>query len=400
MAVMAVVAFPIGMAVGDEGTRTGRDLDTLAGMFLFAGIIGMVAAPWIVRAWQSHMRRRMLAAVVAHRADITHLDGEKQARDIDVALASPAFHMGRFRDCGLIEAFESARVAHVLHGETGGVPFALAEVALLDDKHYRMFGGVLASFRLARPRGGLTVVTRDRGLLGNLLAGAGRSIERLTLEDPEFEQIFEVYGDDQVRGRVTLTTTMLQRLKDLDDLAHARGFACAFRGEHLLVAFDGMSWRCAAWRILRPLDAWLQRYSTWLTGLVDMPAAIVRTLNLEPVPDGAPVAASVTREPLAAVTVQSGASEPFSAPLFRIVGEGGMAAAYVASGSLFGGLALFAARYGITEGFFAPFFWYLWTLTGLGLLYGGYAVTLGLRQLGKLLWKWNSPLRTMQRPRR
>lgn len=400
MTAIGVTAFPVGMAIGDEGTRTGQDLDTLAGMFMFAGIIGVVAAPWIVRAWQSHMRRRMLATVVAHRADIAHLDGEQQQRDVTAALESPAFHMGAFRDCGLIEAFESARVAHVLHGEAGGVPFALAEVALLDGKQYRMFGGVLASFRLARSRPGLTVVTRDRGLLGNLVAGLGRSVERLTLEDPEFERIFEVYGDDQVTGRVTLTTTMLQRLKDLDDLAHARGFACAFRGEHLLIAFDGMSWRCAAWRILRPLDAWLQRYTTWLTGLVDMPAEIVRTLNLERMLDGAPAAVPVAAAPLAAVEVRSGASEPFSAPLFRILGEGGMAASYVASGSLFGGVAFVAARYGLTEGFFAPLFWYLWTLTGLGLLYGAFAISVGLRQIGQLLWKWNSPLRTMQRPRR
>ena len=40
--------------------------------------------------------------------------------------------------------------------------------------------------------------------------------------------MFEVYGDDQVGGRVILTTTMLERLKALDELAHARGFACAF----------------------------------------------------------------------------------------------------------------------------------------------------------------------------
>ena len=117
-----------------------------------------------------------------------------------------------------------------------------------------MFGGVLASFRLSRPRAGLTIVARDRGLLGNLLARAGSGIERLPLEDPTFEGVFEVYGTDQVGGRVILTTTMLERLKALDQLAHAHGFACAFLEEHLLIAFSGMSWRCPAWRILQPVD--------------------------------------------------------------------------------------------------------------------------------------------------
>ena len=162
-------------------------------------------------------------------------------------------------------------MTHILTGEARGVPFGLAEIALLDAKGYRMFGGVLASFRLARPRPGLTIVMRDRGILGNLLERAGSTVERLTLEDPTFEGIFEVYGDDQVAGRVTLTTTMLERLKALDELGHASGFACAFRGDHLLVAFRGMTWRCPAWRIVQPVDRWLQVYAAWLAALVDLP---------------------------------------------------------------------------------------------------------------------------------
>ena len=169
---------------------------------------------------------------------------------------------------------------HILTGDAQGVPFAIAEITLLDAKGYRMFGGVLASFRLAHPRPGLTIVTRDRGLLGNLLAHAGSAIERLPLEDPSFEGVFEVYGTDQVGGRVVLTTTMLERLKTLDEVAHAHGFACAFLEDHLLIAFRGMSWRCPSWRILKPVDRWLQEYVARLAGLVDLPVEIVHTLNL------------------------------------------------------------------------------------------------------------------------
>ena len=233
---------------------------------------------------------------------------------------------------------------HVLTGDAAGVPFAVAELSLHDGKQYRMFGGVLASFRLARPRSGLTVVTRDRGLLGNLLARTGGAVEPITLEDPEFEGVFEVYGDDQVGARVILTTTMLQRLKALDELGHARGFACAFRGHHLLVAFDGMDWRCPAWRILFPLDAWLAGYSAWLTGLVDLPRGIVQTLNLVAPPPDRPPAVAVAPEPVAAIAIDAGAPEVFSSSLSRLVGEGGMAAVYIMSGTVFGGLAVVAAQ--------------------------------------------------------
>ncbi len=130
------------------------------------------------------MRRRMVAAAVAGRSDIRHIDGEHDRRGSAAALSSEAFSLGAFRDSGLVEAFESAGVDHILTGDAGGVPFAIAEIALLDAKGYRMFGGVLASFRLARPRPGLTIVARDHGILGNLLARAGSAIERLPLEDP------------------------------------------------------------------------------------------------------------------------------------------------------------------------------------------------------------------------
>ncbi len=242
---VAGAGFPLGMAIG--GTERS---DTIAGAFLFAALAGIIAAPWIVRAWQSFMRRRMIAAAVAGRSDIRHIDGENEQAASRQALSSEGFSLAAFHDCGLVEPFESAAVQHMLTGNARGVPFGVAEINLVDGKGYRMFGGVLASFRLSRSRPGLTIVTRDRGILGNFLAHAGSGIERLPLEDPAFEQVFEVYGTDQVGGRVILTTTMLERLKALDQVAHARGFACAFRDDRLLIALRGMSWRCPPWRIL------------------------------------------------------------------------------------------------------------------------------------------------------
>jgi hypothetical protein len=362
-------------------------------MLLFAAIAGLVAAPWIVRAWQGFMRRRMIAAAVAGRPDIRHIDGEQQSAASQQTLSSDAFTLAAFRDSGLVEAFESAGVSHILTGEARGVPFAIAEISLLDAKGYRMFGGVLASFRLSRPRPGLTIVARDRGMFGNLLAHAGSSVERLPLEDPAFEQVFEVYGTDQVGGRVILTTTMLERLKAVDDLAHAHGFACAFLEDHLLIAFRGMNWRCPVWNILKPVDQWLQAYAAWLAGLVDLPVEIVGALNLGPAPSAA---VAPTFRP--GVPLDSGSGEVFSSPLWRLFGEGGMALIYVASGAMFGGVALFGAWYGVSHGYSSNLFWYFWGLISAGVAYGVYAIALGVGALGRLAWRWNAPLRTLKRP--
>lgn len=380
----------IGLSIG--GTDNS---DTIGGAFIVAGIAGVVAAPWIVHAWQTFMQRRMVAASVAGRPDIRHIDGDQDRRGSEAALSSAAFELGAFRDSGLVEAFESASMQHVLTGDAQSVPFGIAEIALHDAKNYAVFSGVLASFRLARPRTGLTIVARDHGLLGNLLTRAGSGIERLPLEDPDFEGIFEVYGDDQVGGRVILTTTMLERLKALDELGHARGFACAFRGEHLLIAFTGMTWRCPVWRILQPVDAWLRTYATWLTGLVELPRGIVETLNLLAASGG--TVAGFVPEAVPSVLIAGGTPEVFTSPLWRIVGEGGTSLYYIASGAMFGGVALVGVQYGLTQGYSRELFWYWWFMIALGVAYGVGAVGAGLWQLAQLAWKWNSPLRTLKR---
>ena len=239
-----------------------------AAPFLFAAIAGVIACPWIVRAWQSFMRRRMIAAVVAGRTDIRHIDGERQrpaARTGAVVRRRSA--SAAFRDSGLVEPFESAGVHHILTGDAQGVPFAIAEIALLDAKGYRMFGGVLGELP-ARAPASRPDDRRPRPRPARQFSRARRQRDRSGCRSriPSFEGVFEVYGTDQVGGRVVLTTTMLERLKALDELAHARGFACAFLDDHLLVAFRGMSWRCPSWRILKPVDAWLQGYVARLAG--------------------------------------------------------------------------------------------------------------------------------------
>jgi hypothetical protein len=386
------VGFPLGIAIGGSDQR-----DTAAGMLILAAIAGLIACPWIVRAWQGFMRRRMVEAAVAGRDDIRHIDGETQRDASTQALSSDAFSLSAFLDSGLVEPFETAGVAHILTGIAHGVPFAVAEIALLDAKGYRMFGGVLASFQLSRPRPGLTIVTRDRGMLGNLLLHAGSGIERLPLEDPTFEGVFEVYGTDQVGGRVILTTTMLERLKTLDEVAAAHGFACAFREERLLIALPGMNWRCPFWRILTPVDTWIQTYAAWLAKLVDLPVDIVHTLNLA-VPTAA-TARSIAAAARVAIPIDTSSGQVvFNSGVWRLVGEGGMPLIYCASGALFGGVALFGASYGIKVGYSSNLFWYFWGLISAGILYGAYAITLGVRELARLAWRWNAPLRTLKRP--
>jgi hypothetical protein len=156
-----------------------------------------------------------------------------------------------------------------------------------------------------------------------------------------------------------------------------------------------MHWRCAWWRIVQPVGGWLADYSAWLTGLVDLPMGIVQTLNLAP-----RVAGALTAFPpgaRSAIPIDSGSGEVFSSGLWRLVGEGGMAFFTIASGALFGGVGLIGAWYGLTQGYSRELFWYFWGMSAAGIAYGVCAIGLGLREIARLAWRWNAPLRALKR---
>ena len=67
-----------------------------------------------------------------------------------------------------------------------------------------VFNGLLTKVDLPRRLSGITAVIPDNGLLGNLrdsFESKGR--ERVRVEDPRFEKLYQVYGTDHARGART-----------------------------------------------------------------------------------------------------------------------------------------------------------------------------------------------------
>ena len=359
---IGIIGWPIGTAIGDIG---GDNADTVAGACYMAAIVGLIAAPWILRAWQRWMARNLLAAIVQDRPDVRYAHGEDGP-----GVAAAGFQPRAFQSSGLVEPFDTSTIEHVLFGRDHGVPFTLAEANLNVEKGFRVFGGVLACFELPWSRPGITIVTRDRGLIGNLVASAGSGVERIALEDPIFERVFEAYGTDQVLGRVILTTTMLERLKELDDLAQAQGFVCAFTQGQLLVALRGLRWRCPFWRIAQPTAGWLDGYRAWLLGLIELPARIATTLRLDPVAASAAPAAPAATPPVDHAAWAAAKGAAVTVDLVRLVGELAMPALYIASGSLFGGVALVFARMWWETGYSWGLGWWPLGMVAAGIVYG------------------------------
>ncbi|WP_025898213.1 DUF3137 domain-containing protein [Sneathiella glossodoripedis] len=102
-------------------------------------------------------------------------------------------------------------------------------------KYTTVFDGIFISLSFQKPFRGRTLVQKDKGRVGNWFKNTFGSLERVALEDPHFEKIFEVYSDDQIEARYLLTPSFMERLKALSENFGGRDLECCFYREQLVI---------------------------------------------------------------------------------------------------------------------------------------------------------------------
>lgn len=150
---------------------------------------------------------------------------------------APAFKT--FKALRLVERPENVFFQDHFAGTRSGCAFEMCEARLTrgSGKERRVvFYGQL--MRIAFPQRflGTTVVLRESGWFNRFECPP--HLSKVGLEDPHFEKIFEVFGDDQVEARAILTPSFMQQLIDLEQAfsgSHVRG---AFVDGDLLIAFE------------------------------------------------------------------------------------------------------------------------------------------------------------------
>lgn len=168
-----------------------------------------------------------------------------------------------FDNCDLLPGYDRKSLEDHVLGEVDGVPFELAE-AFLEKKVRRdkrddydlVFRGLVARYAFPKRFSGRTIVRIDRGTLFNAVGHAGVGGERVHLEDPRFEEMFEVFSSDQVEARYLLTPAFMERLVKLAEEARAP-LQAAFDGGDLLLVIDGRRGYFAQpspWKDLRQSD--------------------------------------------------------------------------------------------------------------------------------------------------
>jgi hypothetical protein len=97
----------------------------------------------------------------------------------------------------------------------------------------------LAFTAIAKVIGSIVLAIYDNGLLPvyNWLKDKFNSLQVVNLEDPTFENQFEVYSNDQIEARYLLTTTFMERLLSLSSMFDNK-IKCSFYNKKLLFMID------------------------------------------------------------------------------------------------------------------------------------------------------------------
>lgn len=142
---------------------------------------------------------------------------------------------------GIIPSFDREKSSDYVRGLYKNVKLELVETELTetrgsgkDRRTVTVFKGLLVVLDAHKKFKGRTLVKKDHGFM-NWAVNGFSDLERVKLEDPEFEKMFEVFGSDQVEARYLLTTSFMERLKKLGGIFEADWVQCSFYDSRLLI---------------------------------------------------------------------------------------------------------------------------------------------------------------------
>lgn len=127
--------------------------------------------------------------------------------------------LGRLCSYGVLPGYEEAKADDVFEGTYRGHAIRISEIDLTrknDDDDITVFHGVLIDVAVATPFRGTTVVA-DKAERGGSFFSAPDGLMPVRLEDPVFNEIYGVFGSDQIEARAVLTPAVMQRLLVMSD---------------------------------------------------------------------------------------------------------------------------------------------------------------------------------------
>ena len=216
----AVPRVPLGMTLGllfGMLGAQGADPPDVFGQVLMIAMGGVLGGFWAVHDLAERYRKLYKSKVLPELAARFGALTFREAAPVDVAT---------LRRFDLFETFDAVEAEDEIAGSYRDHPLRIVELQLSSntgDRRRFIFDGLLIELVLPRNLLGTTVIAVDRGLpeamRGLLLSRQpDMRLQRVRLEDPQFERTYQVYGSDQVEARALLHPAFMVRFLDLAKL--------------------------------------------------------------------------------------------------------------------------------------------------------------------------------------
>jgi hypothetical protein len=146
----------------------------------------------------------------------------------------------------ILPYFERLKSEDLISGKYKNVNLEFCEILAektahnQNDKSHQqsVFKGAAIIFDFHKNFKGRTLVKKDLGLAGNFYQNF-HDLQRVELEDPEFEKMFQVYSTNQIEARYLLTTSFMERIKQLTNFLGGKSVEASFYEGNLLLIFSG-----------------------------------------------------------------------------------------------------------------------------------------------------------------
>ncbi len=195
------------------------------GTMVFAFIAGMIVSFFLIQRARERGSRidKMYERIVI----------QPLLKKIDPSLRyfrNRGFDEVAFQKSGLFDGYHRYKSNKLFEGEVDGMPLTFANVHVVTG-HYNdnkneyeerdLFHGLFISTKMKKRIRGQIVVYPDFaeklfGIMGRgLQSKQYRSLQRVSLDNPEFERAFKVYASDAVEARYVLSHMMMERIAHL-----------------------------------------------------------------------------------------------------------------------------------------------------------------------------------------
>lgn len=241
--ILITFVFPPSLLIGFAVVNRGFGALTADAMKLFLLPLPVVVVLVVIYClWASEPGRTFVAtyktAILSALAEA--VGGFQYVRDGSISI-------DRLEPSSLIPGHDIYESEDLFRGAFKGVDVELAEARLSKNETYKdeegrirtrrivIYSGLFVLYSMNKRFSGRTVVCSAFRVPSSWGFGDGGWLERVQLEDPIFEQRFEVFADDQIESRYLLTPAFMERLTAVADDFGTDSMQAAFYDNQLLL---------------------------------------------------------------------------------------------------------------------------------------------------------------------